>query len=74
MTKYHEIVEEMKKLGAKKFIAWNTNHVVYNLPELHYILSIGDEKKEDIVESRYIRMLSFEDGGSTTHHLSSWKG
>lgn len=74
IPKYKEVIEEMKKLGAEKFIAWNTNHMVYNLPELHTVLSIGDEKDEGITESRYIRLLSYEEGGSTTHHLSSWKG
>ena len=74
LSRYVEIIELMKNHGAKKFLSYNTNHMVYNLPELHTLLSIGDKKKEDITLSKYYRLLSYEEGGSTSHVLSYWKG
>ena len=38
---YPAYVEELRKAGAEKFFCWNSNQVVWNLPELHTASMLG---------------------------------
>ena len=55
---YDEIIEQMKKAGAEKFHSWNTNHLVWDLPEWYVVSKIGNARDDSIVRRKFYRVLS----------------
>lgn len=73
LEEYRLAIKRMQECGAKRFLSWNTNHMVYDLPETHTVFSIGDHKTEAIELTKSYRMLSIN-GNDMSHCLSLWKG
>lgn len=87
MPEYMEKLMQMKASGAKRFLAWNTNHLMSNLPEYHTVTRIGNESAaraaslvsgEDVAAEagalqRYIRVLSLE-GADMSQFYPNWRG
>ena len=70
---YDAIVEQMKKAGAKKFLSWNTNHLVWDLPEWYVVSNIGNERDHTITLSKYHRVMEL-DGSDISHFNPNWLG
>ena len=71
--KYNEYVEELKKHGAKRFLAWNAYSSMWNLPEWYNITHINNKIEESIVQRRFIRMLE-NDNVNVSHFYNNWRG
>ena len=70
---YDDVVEKMRKAGAKKFFSWNTNHLVWDLPEWYVVSRIGNERNTDIIHRKIYRVLSL-DGDDVSHFNVNWRG
>ncbi len=70
---YMNAVEKMQACGAKRFLAFNTNHMVYNLPEFHLVSQIGNDKEADVTLRQYYKVLSL-DHHNTSHAIANWRG
>ncbi|MBO5069713.1 MAG: hypothetical protein J6C37_05045 [Roseburia sp.] len=70
---YDAIVDRMKKAGAKKFLSWNTNHLVWDLPQWYVVSHIGNERNNTITLSKYHRVLEL-DGSDISHFNPNWRG
>lgn len=69
---YPAIVERMKTAGAEKFLSWNTNHLMRDLPEWHTVSRIGNEP-EDVMLRKFHRVLSL-DGNYIAEFQPNWRG
>ena len=70
---YDDIVEKMKKAGAKKFLSWNTNHQMWELPAWYIVSHIGNERDNSITLSKYHRVLELA-GSDISHFNPNWRG
>ena len=70
---YDEIIEQMKKAGAEKFHSWNTNHLVWDLPEWYVVSKIGNARDDSIVRRKFYRVLSLN-GHDISQFYHNWKG
>lgn len=70
---YMEKVEQMQKCGAKRFLAWNTNHMMWNLPEYHIVSEIGNQKAANVTWRQFYRTLSLE-GSDISQFNPNWRG
>ena len=69
---YNEIVKSMKDKGATKFLCWNTNHLITDLPEWHTATAIGNEPTKQTLR-QFHRVLTFN--GSDVSQLNpNWRG
>lgn len=69
---YSKIIEQMKTAGASKFLCWNTNHVMNDLPEWNTIKTIGNKPiKKPLRE--FHRVLSL-DGYDVSQFNPNWRG
>jgi len=71
--KYDEIISRMKDAGAKKFLSWNTNHLVWDLPEWHAVSKIGNNRNDDDIKREFHRVLSL-DGHDISQFYANWRG
>ncbi len=72
-TEYDQIIERMKKSGAKRFFSWNTDHLVWDLPEWYIVSHIGNKRNDNIPLRRFFRTLSLDDN-DVTHFSPNWMG
>lgn len=71
--KYPEYAENLKKAGAEKFFCWNSNQVVWNLPEFHTASMLGHDRLFVEELSRYYKVISL-DRCNIASYNSNWKG
>lgn len=57
---YEGVIKQMKKAGAEKFLCWNTNHLVWDLPEWYEVSHIGNERNRNIEQRTFHRVLSID--------------
>ena len=69
---YPEIIERMEKAGAEKFLSWNTNHLLRDLPEWHTVSRVGNEPLP-VTLREYHRVLSL-DGNYIAEFQANWRG
>ncbi len=72
-TDYDAIVKRMLETGANKFLSWNTNHLVWDLPQWHVVSHIGNKRDNSIQLSRYHRVLELA-GKDISHFNPNWRG
>ena len=68
-----KVVERMKLSGAENFLSWNTNHIVWNLPEWYAVSRIGNTVNEKIEYIKFHRVLEI-DGCDIGQFNPSWRG
>lgn len=71
--KYLEYANELRKLGVEKFFCWNSNQVVWNLPEFHTASMLGHEALFEPELSRYYKVISIADNNISAFN-PNWKG
>lgn len=69
---YAGIVEQMQAAGAEKFLSWNTNHLLLDVPEWHAVRRIGNEPEQTPLRE-YHRVLSI-DGVDISQYHPNWRG
>ncbi len=69
---YPGIIERMEKAGAKKFLSWNTNHLMRDLPEWYTVSHIGNEP-EDVELRKFYRVITL-DGNYIAEFQPNWRG
>lgn len=69
---YEQIFKQMEQAGAEKFLSWNTNHMLSDLPEWHTVSRYGNES-EDVCLRRFHRVLSFA-GNDISQFHPNWRG
>jgi len=69
---YPAVIEQMQKAGAEKFLSWNSNHLMRDLPEWHTVSWIGNEA-EDVTLRAFHRVLSL-DGNNIAEFQPNWRG
>ena len=70
---YTSWVNKMEELGAKRFLAYNTNHIISTLPEFHIVSHLGNEFGADVTLQKYYRTLSL-DGSDISQYNPNWRG
>lgn len=70
---YMDAVEQMKRCGAERFLAWNTNHMMPNRPEFLLASSIGNDLGVDTQLRSFYRVLSL-DGVDISQFVPNWRG
>ncbi len=70
---YRGWVDKMEALGAKHFLAYNTNHILWVLPEFYTISHIGNDLGTDACLHKYYRVLSFDDSDISQFN-PNWRG
>ena len=70
---YKEWVDKMQGLGAKRFLAYNTNHIACVLPEFHVVSHLGNDFGADVTLQKYYRTLSF-DNSDISQYNANWRG
>jgi len=70
---YMDAVEQMKRCGAERFLAWNTNHMMPNRPEFLLASSIGNDIGVDTALRSFYRVLSL-DGVDISQFVPNWRG
>ena len=70
---YIKAVERMQKCGAKRFLAWNTNHMTYNRPEFLIASSIGNDIGTDAELKKFYKVLSL-DNVNISQAVPNWRG
>ena len=73
IDEYKRILQRMENAGARRYLAWNTNHVVWNLPEYHLITEIGNRCDEKATKRRFVRTLSM-DNSDISQFNANWRG
>lgn len=69
---YPEAIETLKRAGAEKFLSWNTNHLMTDLPEWYAVSRAGNDAL-DIPLRNFYRVLSF-DGYDISQFHPNWRG
>lgn len=69
---YPDIIKKMNDAGARKFLSWNTNHLVRDLPEWHTVKRIGNEPEREVLR-KFHRVLSL-DGNDISDFYPNWRG
>jgi hypothetical protein len=69
---YKENRKALSKLGAEKFLSWNTNHLLYDLPEARAALSSATSNDEWYIPRR-IRTTSLA-GSNIAIFNPNWRG
>lgn len=70
---YMDAVEQMKRCGAERFLAWNTNHMMPNRPEFLLASCIGNDLGVDTQLRSFYRVLSL-DGVDISQFVPNWRG
>jgi len=71
---YPEIMNKLREIGVNKFHSWNTNHVMYDVPEFHAMSLSGAEKAdEEVYRVNYYRVLSLA-GSNISAFDPNWRG
>lgn len=70
---YNGMVERMQLCGAKRFLAWNTNHMTWNLPEFHIVTQIGNKPGVNVSLRKFYRVLSL-DNSDISQFNPNWRG
>ena len=70
---YMQAVEQMKKCGAERFLAWNTNHMIPNRPEFTLVSSLGNDIGTDAKLRSFYRVLSL-DNVDISQAVPNWRG
>ena len=70
---YAPIVEKMRAAGAQKFLSWNTNHLVWDLPEWYEVSHIGNDCDRSIGQRCFHRVLVL-DGYDMSQFNPNWRG
>ena len=70
---YRSWLRKMEESGAKRFLAYNTNHILNTLPEFHQVNSIGNDLGAEVTLQQYYRTLSF-DGSDISQFNPNWRG
>ena len=70
---YKSWVAKMEELGAKRFLAYNTNHILCTLPEFHVVSHLGNDMGADVTLQKYYRTLSF-DNSDISQYNPNWRG
>ena len=70
---YRALVAKMEALGAKRFLSYNTNHIVCTLPEFHIVSHIGNDFGVDVTLQKYYRTLSL-DNSDISQFNPNWRG
>lgn len=73
INEYKAILKQMESAGARRYFAWNTNHVIWNLPEFHLITEIGNQADEKATQRRFVRTLSL-DNNDISQFNANWRG
>ena len=73
LEQYKELVEKMQRCGAKRFLVYNTNHMVWNLPEFQLVTEIGNQSGVDVTPRKFYRVLSLE-GSDISQYNPNWRG
>lgn len=63
----------MQECGAKRFLAWNTNHMTWDLPEFHIVSNIGNEPGVDVTLRKFYKVLSIDDN-NISQVVANWRG
>lgn len=71
--KYPEYAQKMRSAGAEKFFCWNSNQVVWNLPELHTASMLGHDSLFVEELSRYYKVISIDNNNIASYN-PNWKG
>ena len=61
--------EALRKIGVKEFFAWNTNHVLLDVAEMHAIMGRGEEY---YTVNRYRTLML--DGSNMSEFNPNWRG
>ncbi|MBR5586525.1 MAG: hypothetical protein IKW02_01050 [Clostridia bacterium] len=69
---YPPIIEQMVAAGAEKFLSWNTNHLMGDLPEWNTVKTIGNEPTTETLRT-FHRVLSI-DGYDISQFHPNWRG
>jgi len=69
---YKEYRKALNELGAEKFLSWNTNHLLYDLPEAHAALSFTKADEEWYIPRR-VRTTSLA-GSNIAIFNPNWRG
>lgn len=70
---YDAVIEKMKRSGATNFLCFNTNHLVWDLPEWYNVSHINNNKKTNLSLRRFYRVLSI-DGCDMSQFNPNWRG
>lgn len=70
---YKSWVNKMEELGAKRYLAYNTNHILSTLPEFHVVSHLGNDMVADVTLQKYYRTLSF-DKSDISQYNPNWRG
>lgn len=70
---YMKEVERMRQCGAKRFLAWNTNHMIRNRPEFLLVSSLGNDMGVDVPLRNFYRVLSL-DSVDISQAVPNWRG
>lgn len=71
--KYMDAVDQLTKSGAKRFLAWNTNHICANWPEFHMVSNLGNTSVLDGTQRQFYRVLSIDDSDISQYN-ANWRG
>lgn len=71
--KYSDYANELRQLGVEKFFCWNSNQVVWNLPELHTASMLGHDSLFESELSRYYKVISLANNNISAFN-PNWKG
>lgn len=72
-AQYLEYVDALKKLGAKRFLAWNSYAAASNSEEWYTISHIGNQRDDSFPKRRFIRMLEI-DNHNLRYAYHNWRG
>ena len=69
---YPKYKSDMKDIGVTKFLSWNTNHLIYDLPE--YMAAVmGDKLTEEMYMPKRYRVTSLS-GSNIAVFNPNWRG
>ena len=69
---YPAYIRRLQEAGAEKFLSWNTNHLLPDVPEWHAVRRIGNEPERETLRT-YHRVLSI-DGYDISQYHPNWRG
>ena len=72
-NKYPDYANDLRKVGVEKFFCWNSNQVIWNLPELHTASMLGHDKLLVEELSRYYKVISIDNNNIASYN-PNWKG
>ena len=70
---YAEWKSKLYDIGVRDLLSWNTNHLMYDLPEFHAMSLSGDRLTEEYISVKQHRTLSLA-GSDISTFDPNWRG